>query len=62
MARKFDVIVRVEGNFTKDYQFTATFVNKSLVDILELLKLSTSLNYTISTQKKRHDDTFSQKQ
>ena len=61
LSRKFGVVIQVEGNTTNDYQFTATFVNESLEDILELLKLSTSLDYTISTQKKRHDDTFSQK-
>ena len=61
LSRKFGVIIQVEGNITNDYQFTATFTNESLEDILELLKLSTSIDYSISTQKKLPDDTFSQR-
>lgn len=61
LTRKFGVIIHVEGNTSKDYQFTATFTNESLEDILELLKLSASIDYSISAQKKLPNDTFSQR-
>ena len=61
LARKFGVIIQVQGNVSSDYQFTATFTNESLEDILELLKLSSSIDYSITSQKKLPNDTFSQR-
>ena len=61
LSRKFGVIIRVEGNITNDYQFTATFTNEALENILELLKLSTSIDYSITNQEKLADDTFSKR-
>ena len=61
IARKFGVIIQVEGNITNDHQFTATFTNESLEDILELLRLSTSIDYSISKQEKLPNETFSQR-
>lgn len=61
LSRRFGVIIQVEGNISNDYQFTATFTDESLEDILELLKLSSSIDYSITTQKKLPNDTFSQR-
>ena len=61
LSQKFGVKILVKGNITKEHQFTATFTNESLEDILELLKLSHSIDYTISKQNKLSNDTFSQK-
>lgn len=61
LSRKFGVTIEVKGNVTDDYQLTATFTNESLEDILELLKLSASVDYSVSKQEKTYDDTFSQK-
>ena len=61
LARKFGVIIQVEGNITNDHQFTATFTNESLEDILELLRLSNSIDYSISKQEKLPNETFSQR-
>ena len=61
LSRKFGVAIVVEGNTTDDYEFTATFTTESLEDILELLKLSASIDYSISKQKKLSDDSFSQR-
>lgn len=61
LSRKFGVIIEVEGNVTDDYQFTATFTNETLEDILELLKLSASIDYSIDKQEKLSDGTFTQK-
>ena len=59
LSRKFGVVIQVEGNISQDYQFTATFTNETLEDILELLKLSSSIDYSITQQKKLPNDTFS---
>ena len=61
LARKFGVVIQIEGNISNDYEFTATFTDESLEDILELLKLSSSIDYSISRQKKLTNDTFSQR-
>lgn len=61
LSQKFGVKIEVKGNNTNDHQFTATFTNESLEDILELLKLSASIDYSISKQEKLGDETFSQK-
>lgn len=61
LSRKFGVAIEVKGKVIDDYQFTATFTNESLEDILELLKLSASIDYSISKQEKLGDETFSQK-
>lgn len=61
LARKFDVIIKFEGNVSDDNQFTATFTDESLENILELMKLSASIDYSISKQQKLSDSTFSQR-
>lgn len=53
--------IKVKGNITEDHQLTAAFTTESLEDILELLKLSASIDYSISKQKKLGDEIFSQK-
>lgn len=61
LSRKFGVAIEVRGNVTDDYQLTATFTTESLEDILALLKLSASIDYSISRQEKLNDESFSPK-
>lgn len=61
LSRKFGVTIEVKGNITGDYQFTATFTTETLEDILELLKLSASIDYSIAKQEKLSDNSFSQR-
>lgn len=61
LAKKFGVLIQVQGDISKNYQFTATFTDESLEDILELLKLSSSIDYSISHRKKLSNNTYSQK-
>ena len=61
LSRKFGVTIEVKGNVEENNRFTATFTNESLEDILELLKFSSLIDYSISKQKKLSDETFSQK-
>ena len=61
LSRKFGVTIEVKGNIVENNRFTATFTNESLENILELLKHSSSIDYSISKQKRLYDETFSQK-
>lgn len=61
LSHKFGVDIIVKGNAADDYKFTATFTNESLEDILELLKLSASIDYSIKKQEKLSDNSFSQR-
>lgn len=61
ISKKFGVTINVEGNTTNDYEFTATFVDESLEDILELLKLSSAIDYSISYPKKLPDNSYTQR-
>ncbi len=61
LSRKFGVVIRLEGDALKDYEYTATFTDETLEDILDLLKRSAPITYTISRQERRENDTFTQR-
>jgi len=61
LSRKFGVVIRLEGDTLKDYEYTATFTDETLEDILDLLKRSAPITYTISRQEQRANDTFTHK-
>ncbi|MDD2215857.1 MAG: DUF4974 domain-containing protein [Parabacteroides sp.] len=61
LSRKFGVIIHLEGDELKDYEYTATFMDETLEDILELLKRSAPITYSISRQEQLDNDTFSQR-
>ena len=61
LSRKFGVIIHVEGDELKDYEYTATFTDETLEDILELLKRSAPITYTISRQEQLENNSFSQR-
>ena len=61
LSKKFGVNINIVGKEPSDYQFTATFTDESLEDILKLLKMSTSIDYKISKQEKLPDGTFSKR-
>jgi ferric-dicitrate binding protein FerR (iron transport regulator) len=58
LSRKFGVTIRLEGAALKNYEYTATFTDETLEDILELLKRSAPVTYSISRQEKLTNDTF----
>jgi ferric-dicitrate binding protein FerR (iron transport regulator) len=58
LSRKFGVTIRLEGDALKDYEYTATFTDETLEDILELLKRSAPVAYSISRQEQLSNDTF----
>ena len=61
LSRKFGVTFEIENNAVKDHQFTATFTTESLEDILDLMRLSASIDYSIAKQEKLSDNSFSQR-
>src|SRR5690554_43251 len=61
LSRKFGVIIRLEGDTLKDYEYTATFTDETLEDILELLRRSAPITYSIVKQEQLDNSTFSQR-
>lgn len=61
LSRKFGVLIYLEGDELKDYEYTATFTDETLEDILELLKRSAPITYSISRQEQLDNNTFSQR-
>jgi ferric-dicitrate binding protein FerR (iron transport regulator) len=59
MNRWFNVDIQLTGPDLTDYVYTATFEGESLMQILELLKISAPINYTIKQRERKTDDTFS---
>lgn len=61
LSRKFGVIIQLEDDILKDFEYTATFTDETLEDILELLKRSAPITYSISRQEQLENNTFSQR-
>lgn len=62
LSRKFGVDIRLEGDRIKEYEYTATFTDETLDDILDLLKRSAPITYTTSKQKQLENETFTRKE
>ena len=62
LSRKFGVDIRLEGDKLREYEYTATFTNETLEDILDLLKRSAPITYSISNQRQLNNDTYSRKE
>jgi transmembrane sensor len=61
LTRKFGVTIVLEDEKLKDYEYTATFTDESLEEILELLKMSAPITYTITKQQQLDNDTFTKR-
>ncbi len=61
LTRKFGVTIVLEDEKLRDYEYTATFTDESLEEILELLKMSTPITYTITKQQQLDNDTFTKR-
>jgi len=59
LNRWFNVNIQLMGPEIKDYVYTATFESESLLQILDLLKISAPIDYTIKQRERKSDDTFS---
>ena len=59
LNRWFNVDIKLTGNKLKDYVYTATFHDESLVQILDLLRISAPIDYIIKSREHKTDKTFS---
>jgi transmembrane sensor len=59
LNRWFNVDIQLEGPELKDWAYTATFEDESLAQVLELLKISAPIDYTIKKREMKTDKTFS---
>ena len=59
LSRKFNVNVELSGPDIEEYIYTATFKNETLIQILDLLKKSAPIKYSIYDQKVKDDFTYS---
>jgi ferric-dicitrate binding protein FerR (iron transport regulator) len=59
LSHKFNVDIELQSPGIAEYVYTATFVDESLFQILDLLKISAPLDYTFIEQKKMNDNSFS---
>ncbi len=62
LSRKFGVDIHLEGDRLKEYEYTATFTDETLEDILDLLKRSAPITYSISKQKQLNNETFTRRE
>jgi ferric-dicitrate binding protein FerR (iron transport regulator) len=59
LSHKFNADIKLKSPAINEYVYTATFIDESLIQILELLKMSAPLDYTIMNQKKLDDNSYS---
>jgi hypothetical protein len=59
LSRWFNVEIQIESPELLELTYTATFVDETLFQVLELLSKVSPINYSISDRKKTADGTFS---
>lgn len=59
IGRQYNAEIQLEGDELSDYRYTATFEDETLYQILDLLKYSSPITYTIQPRKKLDDESFS---
>lgn len=59
LNRWFNVDIKLTGKDMEDYVYTATFQDESLIQILDLLKMSAPIDYKIKQRQRQSDKTFS---
>lgn len=59
LNRWYGVDIQLNEDHLEDYVYTATFEDESLFQVLDLLKLSAPIEYTIKQREQRTDNTFS---
>ena len=61
LSRWFNIDIALEDNELEDYVYKATFKNESLTQVLDLLKLSAPIEYTIKPRKLLPNGDYSKK-
>ena len=59
LARWFNIDVEITNKKVKDFTYTATFTNETLVQILDLMSIPTPVGYKLTEIRKLSDGSFS---
>jgi len=59
LSRWFNVDIQIESEETLELYYTATFIDETLPQVLELLSKVSPIDYSVSDRKKTADGTFS---
>jgi len=59
LARWYNVEVEIANEKVKEFTFTATFMDETLPQVLELMTLATPVNYQLTLREKLPDGSFS---
>jgi ferric-dicitrate binding protein FerR (iron transport regulator) len=62
LNRWFNVDIQIKDPELLDLTYTATFVHETLPQVMELLKLVTPIDYSISNRKETGDGTFTKRE
>jgi transmembrane sensor len=61
LSRWFNVDIEIKDPALNDLTYTATFIDETLPQVMELLAIATPIKYSISNRVKSDDDTFSKR-
>ncbi len=61
LSKKFGIEIKLEGDTLKNYEYTATFTNETIEEILSLLQKSAPIKYSISNHKQINNDEYQQR-
>lgn len=61
LGRWFNTDIVLIDDELKSYRYTATFIDESLPQVLELLKMSSPIDYSYSPRIKKRDNTFTKR-
>ncbi|MBN2174691.1 MAG: FecR family protein, partial [Bacteroidales bacterium] len=61
LGRWYNVDIQLDDTVLYDFQYTATFVDETIEQVLELLALSAPIEYNIVDRKINNDQTFTKK-
>lgn len=61
LSRRFNVDFVIEGHNLSPYEFSATFTDETLPEILSILQKTTPMKYHIDDTQQQHDQTYSRK-
>lgn len=61
LSRWFNVDIEIHDPILNDLTYTATFVDETLVQVMELLSIATPIDYSITNRERSDDDTYSKR-
>ena len=61
LGRWYNVDIQLKDTLLYGFRYTATFIDETLEQVLDLLKLSAPIEYTLTERKVNNDNSFSKK-